>query len=73
MTDIIGMSKVSARWDPRMLTKDHKKSRLDISKYHLSLNEDDPEEFMCWVVILDEAWVFYFDSEAKKQYTVEAP
>ena len=49
-----------------MLTKDHKKSRLDISKHHLSLNEDDPEEFMCWVVTLDEAWVYYFDPEAKK-------
>ena len=28
-----------------MLTKDQMKSRLDISKYRLSLYKDDPEEF----------------------------
>ena len=44
LTDILGISKVSARWVPRMLTKDQKKSRLDISKYLLFLYEDDPEE-----------------------------
>ena len=41
---LIMMSKVSARWVPRMLTKDQKKSRFVISL--LSLYEDDPEEFM---------------------------
>ena len=37
---------VQARWVHRMLTKEQKKSSLDISKYLLSLYEDDPEEFM---------------------------
>ena len=37
LTDILGMSKVSARWVLRMLAKDQKKSRLGISKYFLSL------------------------------------
>ena len=46
LTDILGMSKVSARYVPRMLTKDQKKSRLDISKYLPFLYEDDPQEFM---------------------------
>ena len=32
ITDILGMSKVSARWVPRMLTDDQKRSRLDISR-----------------------------------------
>ena len=53
LTNILGIFKVSDRWDPRMLTKDQKKSRLDISKYLLSLYEDDPEEFMCQVVTQD--------------------
>ena len=47
LTDILGLSKISARWVHIMLTKDWKKNRLDISKYLLSLCEDDPEEFMC--------------------------
>ena len=35
LTDILGMSKVSARWVPRMLTEDQKRSRLDISRISL--------------------------------------
>ena len=49
LTDILGMSKVSARWVPRMLTDNQKRThqkrtRLDIFRYLLSLNEDDPGE-----------------------------
>ena len=32
LTDILGKSKVSARWVQRMLTDDQKRCRLDISK-----------------------------------------
>ena len=46
LTNSLEMSKISARW-VRMLTKDQKKNRLDISKYLLSLYEDNPEEFIC--------------------------
>ena len=67
------MFKVSAIWVPRILTKDQKKGRLDISKYLLSLYEDEPEEFMCRVVTQDETWVHHFDPKAKKQeYAMEA-
>ena len=41
LTDIGGMSKVSATLAPRVLTKDQKKSGLDFSKYLLFLFEDD--------------------------------
>ena len=61
------MSKVSDRWVPRMLIKDQKKSRLDISEYLLSLYEDDPEEFMHRVATQDEIWGHHSDPEAKKQ------
>ena len=44
-----------------------KKSRLDISKYLLSLYEDDSVEFMCRVVTQDETWVHHFDPGTKKQ------
>ena len=37
-----------------MLTKDQKKGRLDISKYLLSLYENNPEEFMHRAVTQDE-------------------
>ena len=45
---------VSARWMPRMLTEDQKRSRLDISRYLLSRYEDEPGEYMDRVVTQDE-------------------
>ena len=57
-----------------MLTKDQKKSRLDTSKYFLSLYEDDLEEFMRQAVTQDKSWIHHFDPEAKKaEYAMEAP
>ena len=46
LTDILGMSEVSARWVQRMLSDDQKRTRLNISRYHLSLYEDDPSDFI---------------------------
>ena len=40
------MSKVWARWLPRMLTNDHERTRLDISRYILSRYADDPGDFI---------------------------
>ena len=35
LTDILGMSKVSARWVLQLLANDQKRTRLDISRYLL--------------------------------------
>jgi histone-lysine N-methyltransferase SETMAR len=40
LTYVYGMSKVSARWVPRQLTDDQKRTRLDISRYLLSYLPD---------------------------------
>ena len=45
LTDIFGMSKVSARRVPWLLTNDQKRSLLNISRYLLSRYEDDPGDF----------------------------
>ena len=52
LTANFGMSKISARWVPRMLTADQKRSRLDISRYLLSRYEDDLGDFIDRVVNL---------------------
>ena len=54
------MSKVSARWVPRVLTDDQKKTQLGISRYLLSGYEDDPGDFIERVVTQDETWVHHF-------------
>ena len=51
--DIFGMSKVSARWVPRMLTDDQKRTRLDIYRYLLSCYEDDHGDLIQGVVTPD--------------------
>jgi hypothetical protein len=43
LTDVYGMSNVSARWFSRLLTCDQKRTRLDISRYLLSRYEDIPD------------------------------
>ena len=65
LTDILGMSKVSARWVPRILTDDKKLSRLVISKCLLSRHYDDPGDFIDRVVTQDETWFHHFDPESK--------
>ena len=67
LTDILGMSKVSARCVPRMLTDDQKRSRLDISRYLLSHYENDPGDFIDRVVTQDETWAHHFNPESKMQ------
>ena len=54
LTDILGMSKVSTRWMLQMLTKDQKRSGLNISRYLLSRCEDNPGDFIKGVVTQDE-------------------
>ena len=67
ITDILGMSKVSARWVPKMLSDDQKRSWLDISRYLLSRYGDDPGDFIDRVVTQDETWAHHFDTESKMQ------
>ena len=67
LTDILGMSNVSATWVPRMLTDDQKRSLLDISRYLLSRYDDDPGVFIDRVVTQDETCVHHFPPESKMQ------
>ena len=50
-----------------MLNDNQKRTWLDISRYLLSCNEDDPGNFIERVVTQDETWVHHFDSESKMQ------
>ena len=67
LTDILGMSKVSARWVLRMLTDDQKKTMHDISRYLLSRYEDDPGNFIEPVVTQDETWDHHVTQSQKRR------
>lgn len=60
------MSKVSARWVPRLLTDQMKDARLTMSRHNLSIFEADPDGFLKRFVTMDETWVHHHTPECKK-------
>jgi histone-lysine N-methyltransferase SETMAR len=62
----LGMAKVAARWVPRLLTTEMKKTRLECSRDLLELYNADPEKFLCRIVTGDETWLHHYDPETKQ-------
>lgn len=67
LTNELGMSKISARWVPRLLTVDQKRVRFQTSSDLLLHYEADPNNFMERFVTTDETWVHYYQPESKQQ------
>ena len=61
----LSMSKVCARWVPKMLTPDMKATRVNRSSVLLSRYNVNPENFLSRVVTGDETWVYYYDPPSK--------
>ena len=60
------MTKVSARWVPRLLTPLQRKTRHDLSMQNLTLLDEDEESFFGRLVTMDECWVYLYDPETKE-------
>lgn len=63
----LDMKKLSARCLPRLLTVDHKRVRVLISKLNLARFQRNPEEFMRRFVTVDETWVHHYTPQTKEQ------
>lgn len=63
----LGMSKVCARWVPRMLTPLQKVSRVDVCRDLLELYNDNKEDFSFRFVTGDETWIHFWDPETKQE------
>ncbi|XP_072042946.1 histone-lysine N-methyltransferase SETMAR-like [Amphiura filiformis] len=63
LNDTLGMSKLSARWVPRIRTPDQKFVRHDLSKELLARFQTDPDYFYSRIVTQDETWVHHFEPE----------
>ena len=61
----LSMSKVCARWVPKMMTPDMKATRVNTSSVLLSRYNVNPENFLSRVVTGDETWVYYYDPPSK--------
>lgn len=65
--DKLGMRKLSARWVPRLLTIDNKRTRLNHSKASLDLWNRNPNDFVCRFVTVDKTWTHDNTPETKRQ------
>jgi histone-lysine N-methyltransferase SETMAR len=61
------LSKLCSRWVPRLLTKDQKQRRAQLSLSLFHRFEENPANFCDRFVTGDETWVHYYDPETKQQ------
>lgn len=61
------MSKVSARWVPRMLTPFDKQRRVESCQTFLDMVKGNEEEIISRVVTGDETWIRQWDPESKQE------
>ncbi|KAI6647488.1 Histone-lysine N-methyltransferase SETMAR-like [Oopsacas minuta] len=60
------MSKVTARWVPKLLSKEQKGERVRVSKELLSRYKAE-EDFLAPIVTGHETWFHYYEPESKTQ------
>jgi len=61
------MSKISARWVPRMLSPFQKDTGCQCCQENLKLLTVDPEHFFQCLVTGDKTWVYHRDPESKME------
>ena len=61
------MTKVSARWVPRMLTDEHKAARVAMCQSMLARDFGMNGAFFSSIVTMDETWMPFFNPETKRQ------
>ena len=66
----LNMSKVCARWVPRLLTDDEKKARIAHSTSFLRRWEQEGDSFLGRIVTTDETWISLYDPETKRESMV---
>lgn len=66
----LGMSKVCARWVPRLLKDHERETRVRCSEEFVRRVEQEGDTFLDRIVTTDETWMYHFDPETKAQSCV---
>jgi histone-lysine N-methyltransferase SETMAR len=61
------LRKLSARWVPRILTKEHKTNQMAAALQFLCRYAEEGEKFLSRIVTGDEKWVHYYTPETKEK------
>ena len=68
LNKILGMTRVCAKFIPKLLTTEQKDLRSEIAQDNLEMVSDD-ENVLKKVITGDESWVYGYDPETKQQYS----
>jgi histone-lysine N-methyltransferase SETMAR len=63
----LDMKKLCARWVPRLLTTDQKRTRMKISEQCLERFNKTKTGFVCQFITMDETWIHHYTPESKQQ------
>lgn len=66
LTENLGLTKLCARWIPRLLTCTQMDARVVLSKSNLRSMDRDPD-FYEKLITVDETWIHYYDPDSKQQ------
>jgi len=66
LTDVLGMTRVSAKFVSKLLNFDQKQRRMNIAQDMLNDVNDDPD-LLKRVITGDETWIYGYDVETKAQ------
>ncbi|MES9994114.1 MAG: hypothetical protein ABW098_19350, partial [Candidatus Thiodiazotropha sp.] len=69
LSEDLKMSRVCARWVPRLLKEEEKQRRVTASEAFLKRHEEDAT-FLSRIITTDETWLHYFEPEGKRQSSV---
>lgn len=69
MSEELGMSRVCARWVPRLLSEEQRQRRVRDSCTFIRQYERD-RNFLDKIITMDETWAHYFEPEGKKQSSI---
>jgi histone-lysine N-methyltransferase SETMAR len=61
------MKKLCARWVPRLLTADQKRTRMKISEQCLERCNKNKTDFVRRFITMDETWIHHYTPESKQQ------
>jgi histone-lysine N-methyltransferase SETMAR len=63
----LDMKKLCARWVPRLLTADQKRTRTKISEQLLERFNKNKTDFVRRFITMDETWIHHYTPESKQQ------
>ena len=67
LREYLGLSKVCARWVPRMLTAEMKQHRMQIAEENLEAMNRSWDVFKRRFLTGDETWIHHYDPESKQE------